>query len=78
MRGRTRCALALAALVACSARLPHPPYAEQPTSALESVGYPPPPARVEIVPSRPSPRAVWVDGEWAWNRKKNEGERICR
>src|ERR1019366_3656594 len=28
----------------------------------------PPPARVEIVPARPTTLAVWVDGEWIWRR----------
>jgi hypothetical protein len=70
VRLRRRCTLALAALAACTARLPHPLYEAQPTAALESVGYPPPPARVEIVPARPSPRAVWIDGEWAWQGRR--------
>jgi len=26
----------------------------------------PPPARVEVIPARPSPRHVWVHGYWAW------------
>jgi hypothetical protein len=37
----------------------------QPTSALVVVPYPPPPARVEIVPP-PVEGAVWLDGEWDW------------
>jgi hypothetical protein len=60
----------LAVLGACVGRLPHPPYAGQPTSALETVGYPPPPARVEFVPPRPAPGAVWIDGEWAWQGRR--------
>lgn len=39
---------------------------QQPTSALVEVPYPPPPARVEIVPDPPADDAVWVDGEWVW------------
>lgn len=53
--------------VACgSPRVPAPPITGHPTSALVTVDYPPPPARVEWVPERPEPRAVWIDGEWLW------------
>ncbi len=34
------------------------------------VPYPPPPARVEYVPPRPSGDAVWIDGEWAWRGRR--------
>ena len=30
----------------------------------------PPPARVEMVPARPDPHAVWIDGEWLWRRAR--------
>jgi hypothetical protein len=53
---------------ACAPSLGHLTYAPQPSSSLESVDQPPPPARVEIVPARPSGQAVWVDGEWLWRR----------
>jgi hypothetical protein len=51
-----------------------PPQAPQPsaTSAARvgpasiEVPFPPPPARVEFVPPRPSPRALWIDGQWTW------------
>ena len=60
---------ALGALaLACSPSLPRPTYAPQPTSSLLEVGQPPPPARVEIVPTRPTTLALWVDGEWIWRR----------
>lgn len=64
----TTCALASAwALLACgSKRTPEPPFTGQPTSALVEVPYPPPPARVEILPPRPRADAVWIDGEWVW------------
>lgn len=55
-------------LSACAPSLRHPPYVGQPSAALEAVDRPPPPARVEIVPARPSPEAVWIDGEWLWRR----------
>jgi hypothetical protein len=60
------CGLALG----CSPTLPHPTFAPQPPSALVQVDQAPPPARVEIVPPRPSELAVWVDGEWIWRRAR--------
>jgi|CZKU01.1.fsa_nt_gi hypothetical protein len=66
--------IAAAALVllvfACAGRLPRPVYVAQPTSALAEVGYPPPPARVELVPKQPSSDAVWIDGEWQWQGRR--------
>jgi hypothetical protein len=54
---------------ACASRLPRPAYAAQPTSALVEVDRAPPPARVEVLPARPSSRAAaWIDGEWIWRR----------
>jgi hypothetical protein len=55
------------ALVACGPSLPQPATAPQPRSAFVPVPYPPPAARVETVPPRPSPVAVWIDGQWAWD-----------
>jgi hypothetical protein len=61
--------LALAGgLAACAGRIPRPTFGAQPTSALVEVGEPPPPARVEVLPPRPGPSAVWIDGEWMWRR----------
>jgi hypothetical protein len=54
----------------CVGRLPHPPYAKQPTASLTVVGYPPPPARVEFVPASPAKGAVWIDGEWVWQGRR--------
>jgi hypothetical protein len=71
-----RACIAVATLsgMACSSKLPHPPYAAQPTSALTEVPFPPPPAHVEIVPARPASdadkAAVWLDGEWTWRNTK--------
>jgi hypothetical protein len=56
--------------LACSHTLAHPPYAPQPQAALVQVSAPPPPGRVEAVPSRPSDSAVWIDGEWVWRRSR--------
>ncbi|MDP9034430.1 MAG: hypothetical protein M3O50_06455, partial [Myxococcota bacterium] len=60
----------LAGALACGGSLPVPPYARQSESALTPVGYPPPPARVEFLPARPSKQSVWVDGEWAWRGRR--------
>jgi hypothetical protein len=54
--------------LSCAGRFPRPPYSAQPTSALTALKEPPPPARVESVPPRPKPDAVWIDGEWTWRR----------
>jgi hypothetical protein len=54
----------------CGQRVPHPPYAPQPTSALVEVAFPPPPARPEGVPAKPDERAVWIDGEWTWRGRR--------
>src|SRR5215510_6991740 len=62
--------LAAAAAIACGARLPHPAYSPQPTSALVEVPMAPPPARAEWVPPRPAAEAVWIDGEWVWQRRQ--------
>ena len=56
--------------VGCTRHVPHPPYVGQPTSALVEVPFPPPPARVEVVPPRPTARSVWIDGEWSWHGRK--------
>jgi len=34
------------------------------------VPFPPPPARVEQVPEKPEPGALWVDGEWLWQGRR--------
>jgi hypothetical protein len=64
--------LTLGIAAACGmSRLPSPTYSAQPSSALEAVPFPPPPARVEIVPDKPrTAGAVWIDGEWTWAGKR--------
>lgn len=32
------------------------------------VPYPPPAARVEVIPPQEDARKVWVDGQWEWDR----------
>jgi len=52
----------------CGSSLPRPTFAPQSTGFLVEVDEVPPPARVEVVPTRPNEQAVWVDGEWLWRR----------
>lgn len=57
----------------CASRLPGPPTGPHPAGSTNyvDVPFPPPAARVEIVPPKPSEAgAVWVDGEWAWQGKR--------
>ena len=53
--------------------LPEPELASAPAlkigEAIE-VPFPPPPARVEFIPDRPRPGAVWIDGEWTWTGRR--------
>lgn len=53
-------------LLGCAYRLRAPAFVSQPEGALIPVPYPPPPARVEVVPDAPHSRSVWIDGEWSW------------
>ena len=63
-------ALLLACLVmACSSGLPRPPAGRTPVDAMIEVPYPPPPARVEVVPAQAEPLTVWLDGTWEWDGK---------
>jgi hypothetical protein len=59
-------AFAAFVIAACTAALPHPPYAPHPATALSPVAFPPPPPRVEPIPKQPE-GAVWLDGEWTWS-----------
>jgi hypothetical protein len=54
--------------IGCGSSLPHPTFAPQAPGSLVQVDQAPPPARVEIVPARPTELATWVDGEWIWRR----------
>jgi hypothetical protein len=58
--------------LACHApELPSPPLTSQTTGALVEVPFPPPPARVEVIPPRPAqPSVVWIDGEWTWQTRR--------
>lgn len=51
-------------LAGCVGPLPHPPYSAHVTAALSAIDAPPPPGRVERIPSKPPQADAWVDGEW--------------
>ena len=59
-----------AALLGCGSSLPKPASGPVPQDALLEVPYPPPPARVEIIPPRPNTTSVWIDGQWEWVGEK--------
>ena len=61
---------ALLLLWGCASSLPEPASVSHPRAAYELVAYPPPPARVELVPAKPRPGAVWIDGEWIWDGRR--------
>lgn len=51
-------------------RLPRPPYTAHASADLVAIPYPPPPARIEVIPESPDDRAVWLDGEWSWSGRR--------
>lgn len=51
----------------CAPRLPVPKAGSHVGDRYVAVPYPPPPAKVETIPSSPNEDAVWVDGQWRWN-----------
>jgi hypothetical protein len=59
-------------LAACSsaAQRPGPTLIAQPRAAFVPVPYPPPPARVEVVPAAPRPDAIWIGGEWDYRFRR--------
>lgn len=59
----------LLALLACGgARVPEPPRATEAPDPNDGicVDFPPPAAKAEELGPPPSPRAVWLDGQWKW------------
>jgi hypothetical protein len=72
-RGAIALLIAAVMAAACGSRIPVPPTGPHPANTTNyiEVPYPPPPARVEVLPPMPlEPGAVWVDGEWAWQGKR--------
>jgi hypothetical protein len=64
-------ALALV-LPACGSSVPVPKTGPHTNEEPVLVPYPPPPARVEVIPSPPKDlkNPVWVDGEWQWKGRR--------
>ena len=61
----------LAILVACAGRLPHPPYAPQPTRRRSRWSGTRRRRRASSsCRLRPAQGAVWIDGEWAWQGRR--------
>ncbi len=56
---------------ACGSSIPAPTTRRHPTGTnYIEIPYPPPAARVEIIPPKPQEGgAVWIDGEWTWQGK---------
>jgi hypothetical protein len=67
--GIDRVCILCAVLPACSASLPKPPTGRVPPGAMIEVPYPPPAARVEIIPPKTNRLDVWIDGQWEWDGK---------
>jgi hypothetical protein len=64
---------AIAALLsACGASVPVPKTGPHTNEEPVLVPYPPPPARVEVIPSPPPnlKDPVWIDGEWQWKGRR--------
>jgi hypothetical protein len=73
-RARALCtacaAVCLCLSIGCGPTLTKPPMIAAPVADFVEVPYPPPAARTEIVPARPSGSNAWVDGQWSWDGKK--------
>jgi hypothetical protein len=59
-------------LASCGRALPTPRTGAQPESVFIDVPYPPPPARVEVLPKQPRAGTVWIDGQWYWQGQRWE------
>jgi hypothetical protein len=55
---------ALSCVAGCGPRTIDAPRGVHPPNDAVVVPYPPPPAKVEELPARPSPECVWTDGFW--------------
>lgn len=70
----TRASLAFLSLAsaACLPPLSGPPLGPQEQADPVVVPFPPPPARVDVVPDPPSElkTPVWVDGQWLWRGRR--------
>ena len=53
-------------LYGCGSSLPSLPPSPHTPEAFIEVPFPPPAVRADVVPPRPRPESVWIDGEWHW------------
>jgi hypothetical protein len=60
------------ALVACGHALPTPPTGPHVNEEPVEVPYPPPAARVDVIPLSPldMKHPVWIDGQWLWRGRR--------
>ena len=60
------------ALAGCGGGIPTPVTGPHVGEEAMVIPYPPPPAKVEVVPPAPKElkRPVWVDGEWQWRGRR--------
>ena len=70
--GRQIAAVAVLALGCSATPLAVPPSGPHIDEEPVVVPYPPPPARVEIIPAPPARLTdpVWIDGEWEWHARR--------
>ena len=62
-------AVVAAALGGCGSSVIEAPVGAHPSNDAVSVPFPPPPAKLEELPPRPSSRCVWVDGFWDFSER---------
>lgn len=62
--------LLLILMVGCASTIPRPPTSPHLPGELVEVPFPPPANRSDLVPPRPHPNSLWVDGEWRWQRTR--------
>jgi len=60
------------ASVGCGSSLPLPESGPHTGQQPIAVPYPPPPAKVTVIPTRHLEFGVWVDGQWFWTSRRWE------
>jgi hypothetical protein len=65
-------ALVAALVLGCARPLPVPPSGDHGGTEPMPVPYPPPAARVDIIPYPPEEfaRPAWIDGQWVWRGRR--------
>ncbi|MCU0694702.1 MAG: hypothetical protein MUF54_25270 [Polyangiaceae bacterium] len=59
-------AIVCVSLLGCGSSRPLPTMSTHTPDEFLEVPYPPPAVRADLVPARPGPDSVWIDGEWHW------------